>query len=213
MLRSAARDSVDIATDSTVCATELSASQLQGCLMMSRLLLVLLAILCLRNASAGDPDENGQRSKEPVAEKLIGSDTESRFLAPEALEGLGRLFMLSGELASCYTCSVSFPMHAQSCCSSGYTSCCLNGNFFGKICSIHFSKILNEIFGRRFQLRRIRLPRRTLRLQSSWNLPRSRSQLPSNVHQSMFLRFRLSWRVQVLLFRMQLHLFQALGPR
>jgi len=143
LLRSAARDNVDIATDSAVCSIKLSASQLQRCLMMSRLLLMLLAILCFRNASAGDglddPDENGtasERSKEPVAEKLIGG-TESRFLAPEALEGLGRLFMLSGELASCYTCSVSFPMHAQSCCSSGYTSCCLNGNFFGKICSIH----------------------------------------------------------------------------
>ena len=73
--------------------------------------------------------------------------------------------------------------------------------------------ILNRRFGRRFQLRRIRLSRRTLRLQSSWNLSRSRSQLPTNVHQSMLLRFRLSWRVQVLLFRMQLHLFQALVSR
>ena len=52
---------------------------------------------------------------------------QSRFLSPAAYEGLGRLFALHGEIASCHSCSALYPNHAESCCSQGYSNCCLNG--------------------------------------------------------------------------------------
>lgn len=52
---------------------------------------------------------------------------QSRFLSPADYEGLGRIFALHSELASCHICSASYPNHAESCCSQGFSNCCLNG--------------------------------------------------------------------------------------
>lgn len=61
----------------------------------------------------------------PVTERPT-HHPQNRFLSPEALTGLSQLFVASGTLSSCYSCSASFPIHAESCCSSGFTGCCLN---------------------------------------------------------------------------------------
>lgn len=50
---------------------------------------------------------------------------ESRFLTPAAYEGLGRLFALHSELASCHACSPSYPNQATECCYKGYAACCI----------------------------------------------------------------------------------------
>ncbi len=57
-------------------------------------------------------------------ETFADGSIESRFLTPAAYEGLGRLFALHSELASCHSCSPSYPNQATECCFKGYTACC-----------------------------------------------------------------------------------------
>ena len=100
----------------------------------------VLAAICIvicgcrgEGLDAGNDVEDARSTRilnQPAADPKLYADRDPRFMGAEALDSLGKLFLLSNELSSCYSCSVSFPMHASACCSQGYYSCCANDNFY-----------------------------------------------------------------------------------